>query len=103
MYFYILGSVVLASIILKKLWTKQKPKKLKGTVGTQTPLLMVAEKAVQTDNCEQIIPRYYERAVSPTHFNPRDLMQDSPETNKSARRYRQSLSSESSSLQFEFS
>ena len=102
MYFYIFGTLFVATLVFKKLLSKRKPKGIKHKT-TQTPLLMVSDKGVQTDNGEQIIPRYYERMVSPTNFDPRDIMQDSPETNKSARRYRQSMSSSSSPLQFEFS
>jgi hypothetical protein len=101
MILYFLGTVIVATIILKKLWSNRNPNRLKEK-GTQTPLLRVSDKAIQTDNAEQIIPRYYE-TVSPTHFDPRDVMRDdSPETNKSARKYRDSMS-RSPSLQFEFS
>ena len=93
MYFYIFGSLFVATVVFKKLWSKRKRKGIKDET-TQTQLLMVSDKEVQTDNGEQIIPQF---------FDPRNIMYDSPESNKSARRYRQSLSSSSSPLQFEFS
>ena len=82
-----------ATVVFKKLWSKRKRKGYKDE-KTQTPLLRVSDKEAQTDNGEQIIPQF---------FDPRNSMLDSPESNRSARRYRQSLSSSSSPLQFEFS